>query len=1018
MVGLESRAELHAVEAEELDCFSGLKLKHVKSAVAEALSLIGRNGLFDQYSRHDISHIDQMLRMTEWLIPEKTWELLMPADSLLQVLSIYLHDLGMLITAREYENRENSGWREYAAELFGGERGADYRAKVEALSSDAAELFLYQEYVRAHHGERVRAWISGSQSSRLGEAEEAAELIAELLEPLPILFREDLGLVCESHHKTDLGDISSYPISRPYGPPEEAAANVQYAAFILRTADLLHVTSDRTPSVLFRLIAPEDPLSQEEWAKQAAVAAVRSKPALDSEGNVDIDAPRDTIEIVAQFTDEEGFFGLSAYLTYVAGELQQTHEWAEEAQRRHGSVFSFPWRHVDESQILTKGFLPDSFEFTLDTKRVLDLLTGHTLYNNTSVVLRELVQNSIDAIRAQGLEEPNLAGCVQVEWDSAERMLRIADNGTGMSQSVIERHLLRVGSSRYQDPEFQREHPEFSPISRFGIGVLSTFMVADAVSVETVHPEEETGRQLNLRSVHGRYLVRLFEKGDAAHAALGDHGTQVTLHLRPSADIGDIEEVLREWVVVPGCEVRLRVDDGEPVAIGSPSIGEALTARVEADGIAVSNETAEPEDRQVRVIEVREGGLALAFAAQWSTHFQEWSLLTPRAREDEALGALGIAVEGIRVERSTPGYQNLPFLAMANASGPRAPRTDVSRSGLEQTPERLELLNAIYLQYAKFIAEEVENLKGRGFSLNWRAQEASYLSRPLTAKPPEDQRRLNAAIATIPSVVVDDGKERKLLTADAVEAMPVFWTVESNFFRSAESLLREMPSTVSVRALIDSLGIAGFRLPEWPLVSISSATRSPERMLSPREVARIAVDHRQRRVDLAWETAADSPRWTSLVDSRIRARASQRNHAYIPGREGGAIEIGHPERIEIDCKDSLGAVKAHDIFFLLPETPMAEYLLRVVDRSAEVEANLEAEARMLLSALVHGVMEPQSPLERGVVVSYVERMATQSVKHQKEALDVIDAEEFADAASASDLRVFDPWSWDRNAIDE
>jgi molecular chaperone HtpG len=1008
---------LHAVEAEELDCFSGLKLKNVKSAVAEALSLIGRNGLFDQYTRHDISHIDQMLRMMEWLIPEDTRELLTPTDSLLQVLSIYLHDLGMLITTREYESRESTDWREYVAELFGGERGADYRAKVEALPTEAAERFLYQEFVRAHHGERVRAWISGSRSNRLGEAEEAAELIAELLRPLPTLFREDLGLVCESHHKTNLSDVSIYPISRPYGPSEEAAANVQYAAFILRTADLLHITSDRTPSVLFRLIAPEDPLSQEEWAKQAAVTAVRSKPALDSEGNVDIDAPRDTIEVVAQFTDEEGFFGLSAYLTYVADQLQQTHEWSQEAQRRHGSVFTFPWRHVDESQILTKDFLPDNFEFSLDTKRVLDLLTGHTLYNNTSVVLRELVQNSIDAIRAQRLEEPDLTGLVRVEWNSADQLLRISDNGTGMSQTVIERHLLKVGSSRYQDPEFQREHPEFSPISRFGIGVLSTFMVSDAVSIETVHPEDETGRQLNLRSVHGRYLVRLFEKGDSSHADLGDHGTRVTLRLRPSADIGDIAEVLREWILVPGCAVQLQVDEEEPLAIGFPFVSEALTARVEADGIAVSKKTAEPEDREVRVIEVHESGLALAFAAQWSTHFQEWSLLSPEKRDEGLSEPLGIAVEGIRVEQSTPGFRDQPFLAMANATGLKAPRTDVSRSGLEQTPERLELLKVIYMQYAKFIAEEVENLKGRGFSLNWRAQEASYLSLPLTKSPPLDQRRLNEAIATIPSVVVDDGKERKLLTTNAVEAMPVFWTVESNFFRSAESLLREMPSTVSVRALIDSLGTGGFRLPEWPLVSIASVIRSPEGMLAPREVAQIAVDHRQRRVDLAWEAVAGSPRWTRLVDARIRARASHRGQLYLPDRVSGTIEIGHPERIKIICSEPFTGVKARNILFLLPGTPIAEQLLRVVDRCTGIEATLGAEARIVLSTVVQGMVDARSPLERNAVINYTKRVATQSTNQPDDVLNVINVQEFADAASASDLRVFDPWSWNRKKAD-
>ena len=37
-----------------------------------------------------------------------------------------------------------------------------------------------------------------------------------------------------------------------------------------------------------------------------------------------------------------------------------------------------------------------------------------------------------------------------------------------MTQEVIEKHLLKVGSSRYQDQQFREKHPKFSPISRFG----------------------------------------------------------------------------------------------------------------------------------------------------------------------------------------------------------------------------------------------------------------------------------------------------------------------------------------------------------------------------------------------------------------------------------------------------------------------------------------------------------------------------------------------------------------------
>lgn len=48
-------------KAEELPAFSGLKLIQIKRQLAEVLGLIGRNGVFDEYTKHDISHVDEML---------------------------------------------------------------------------------------------------------------------------------------------------------------------------------------------------------------------------------------------------------------------------------------------------------------------------------------------------------------------------------------------------------------------------------------------------------------------------------------------------------------------------------------------------------------------------------------------------------------------------------------------------------------------------------------------------------------------------------------------------------------------------------------------------------------------------------------------------------------------------------------------------------------------------------------------------------------------------------------------
>src|SRR4029077_19517346 len=195
--------------------------------------------------------------------------------------------------------------------------------------------------------------------------------------------------VCESHHANDLDDFAKYPLSRPYGDSRDETVNVQYAALILRTADLLHITRERTPSVMFRLINPRDPVSQREWAKHQAVRTVRSQRGPNREGIPSEDAPRDTIEVHATFKDEAGFFGLTSYLQYATSQIRQSNSWATKAQNLQGSLYHFPWRHIDQTYVTADGCVTEEFQFKLDQDRILDLLTGHTIYNDPNVVIRE-----------------------------------------------------------------------------------------------------------------------------------------------------------------------------------------------------------------------------------------------------------------------------------------------------------------------------------------------------------------------------------------------------------------------------------------------------------------------------------------------------------------------------------------------------------------------------------------------------------------------------------------------------
>ena len=313
-----------------------------------------------------------------------------------------------------------------------------------------------------HHGDRIASWIRNEDNAACYTDPKVLELIASIVADFRPMFKDDLATVCESHNLNDLDDFDKYKVKRAYGSSLEEQGNVFYAALIVRTSDLLHITSDRTPSIEYAIISPTNPISQEEWAKQNAVSSVSPKIAEDQDGNKDDTLPKDTFEVSAFFEKEDGFFSLIEYLKYAREELKNNHRLNEIAKKKYASKYDYPWKDIDDSTIQTKDFERRQLSFTIDQQKILSLLVGETLYNNLSVSLRELSQNAIDAVKVKLYElqdERKADGFkprVDVSWNPEERELMVCDNGTGMNMDIIENHLLKVGSSRYQDAEFQK----------------------------------------------------------------------------------------------------------------------------------------------------------------------------------------------------------------------------------------------------------------------------------------------------------------------------------------------------------------------------------------------------------------------------------------------------------------------------------------------------------------------------------------------------------------------------------
>lgn len=1015
-----TKIEQRADSATKLAAFP-INLYDIRTQVQVLLSEVQRYGFFNEYTNHNFTHVQSMLEMAEWIIPVQEHEKLQSADYLLLTLSIYFHDLGLLISQKEYANRaRNPAYQHYLREQLQNTEDQDYNAKLATLSSEVRERINYQEFVRLTHGTRVKEWILGKDRSDESSTE-IRDAIQELVGKLDIVIRRDLALLCESHTIDDISDTHKYKVSMPYGNSPGETANLQYIAIILRTVDIFQISRGRAPSILFKVINPQDPISQIEWQKQGAVRTIRAAPGIDRDGHASENVISDTIEIHARFEVSDGFFGLTSYIAYAKSQLQACQEALKLSAKLLPDPPIFPWKHIDEAGIEAEGFLTKAFGFKLDQQKILDLLTGHTLYNDSNVVVRELTQNALDAVRLQAniLYEPSYKGKIEIFWNSHERTLEVKDNGTGMTQDVIEAHLLKVGSSRYQDVKFREEHPDFSSISRFGIGVLSTFMVADQVEITTCSTEEDLARQISLRSVHGKYLIKLLDK-TAARDEIGvfPHGTSVKLTLRPTAKIGDVLEIAQTWLVFPRCAVSVKIDDSEAISVGYDSPKEAIEHQINSKNLF-------PHPERIQVREVTENGVTLAYAVIKDELYKDWNFVIKasnnRLDAEENKGFVGTCIEGVGVEFNSPGFRNAEIFAIANIVGKDAPKTNVARSAIEDTPEYRDSLQSIYSLYARHIDDEITRLsKTNEYSLSRAVEQAPFIAAPLVSEDslPLRQNLLDEELDKVPFILSEEKALRSKISFKRLCELSSFWTTSSYLNSSVEFFVREASNDITASLILNTLQDGTTEVPNGALFcnfgNIPHLDKSIRRKFEPKF---IHANEHARRLTIRWDKIETEPKW---INSRELL-----NQVAMNDRRFYSLSSSHRERRGIDARPTSFAIDEIEI----------ENLNEYSEVLADKHVFLHPDDR--LSQFIKDTWLQKAPEREKIVLSYLyvlEQLRGYGIGKEKINADIIERvimnnghefiEEYIDipllveAISFSKFKNFNPFAWRRRGVME
>lgn len=125
-------------------------------------------------------------------------------------------------------------------------------------------------------------------------------------------------------------------------------------------------------------------------------------------------------------------------------------------------------------------------QIDIDFGGLIDLLSNH-LYKDKSAVIRELLSNSNDSLikRCRQKEFNSENALIQIWLDSKSAQLIIQDNGIGMSEDDLIKYLSTIGASLTKEAKEKAESDFENLIGRYGVGFLSSFIVADHISVET-----------------------------------------------------------------------------------------------------------------------------------------------------------------------------------------------------------------------------------------------------------------------------------------------------------------------------------------------------------------------------------------------------------------------------------------------------------------------------------------------------------------------------------------------------
>jgi len=384
------------------------------------------------------------------------------------------------------------------------------------------------EFIRRHHG-RIAHEVAiygfpglgnhselndflGFQNAIGSEGEKIADLIGLVARSHQISLR-----TCNIYLKENYYDA----YYRPMG------VVVLYCMVLLRVADYLQIEKKRAPEILLKLKKPQSPESLKEWEKHQAIQK--------------IDSTHDKYGIfiwVADGVDLSIYLQLEFLFNDLQNEMDHSVAVLEELYGRYADLglnkLKLSKRRV-YSNIFKKSYqanldyVPKKVEFSVDSN-LINLLIKPLYGDYPNVGIREILQNSVDAVRELSanrdinrteclmLENKDVNVDVLIEFvhkNDDKWILRIVDNGIGMTESILQDYYLKAGASFRESKDWKNKYMNHNgePITvragRYGIGSAAVFLLGSSFKLLTKYAGSDNDYGLEINVSWNSKLIKI-----------------------------------------------------------------------------------------------------------------------------------------------------------------------------------------------------------------------------------------------------------------------------------------------------------------------------------------------------------------------------------------------------------------------------------------------------------------------------------------------------------------------------